>query len=268
MAAMEHDSRPIGMFDSGVGGLSVLAEVRARLPAESVLYVADQRWAPYGDRTLAEVRRRAVQLSGQLIEAGAKAVVVACNSASAAALTELRRVYPTVPFVGMEPAVKPAALASRTGVVGVVATSATFQGELFASVVDRHANGAVVLTGAPSGLVELIEAGREDSPETQALLAGVVTPMLAQGMDTLVLGCTHYAFVRETLARIVGADVAIIDPAPAVARQVARVLLEAGRTARPDAVGAVTYHTTLDPASLASAVGRLMGAEGVEAGKW
>ncbi len=149
--------RPIGVFDSGVGGLSVLTEIRHQLPGESVIYVADQRWAPYGSRSLAEVRQRSVQLTGQLIEVGAKVIVVACNSASAAALHHLREVYPDTPFVGMEPAVKPAADRSRSGVVGVLATEATFQGELFATVVDRHSNGAEVVRIIGHRLAELVE---------------------------------------------------------------------------------------------------------------
>ncbi len=224
MVVMAGDARPIGMFDSGVGGLSVLAEVRKQLPDESVIYVADQRWAPYGDRTLEAVRTRSVQLAGQLMDAGAKVVVVACHSASAAALHHLREVYTEVPFVGMEPAVKPAAAESRTGVIGVIATTATFQGELFGSVVGRYANGTRVLTAAVPGLTELVEQGLTDADEARELLVHVLAGMVAEGMDTLVLGCTHYAFLTGLIGAIVGEDVSIIDPAPAVARQVARVL--------------------------------------------
>jgi glutamate racemase len=247
------------MFDSGVGGFTVLAEVRSQLPDESVLYLADQRWAPYGDRTLDEVRDRAVQVSGRLIEAGSKLVVVACNSASAAALHHLREVFPATPFVGMEPAVKPAALESVSGVVGVIATAATFQGELFASVVDRHANGARVLTGAAPGLAELVEVGARDSSEVAEILTPILERMRTEGMDTLVLGCTHYAFITDAIRDIVGRDVSIIDPAPAVARQVGRVLDESGRRAPAAAGGGVRYHTTLDPERLATAIRDLTG---------
>lgn len=256
---MSGDSRPLGLFDSGVGGLSILREIRRQLPAESVIYVADQRWAPYGDRTLEQVRARSVQVAGQLIDAGAKAVVVACNSASAAALFELRRAYPATPFVGMEPAVKPAALESKTGVIGVIATAATFQGELFASVVDRHANGARVLTGAATELAALVEDGLERTGEAAAVLEQLLQPMLAEGMDTLVLGCTHYPFLLSTIREIVGDAVAVIDPAPAVARQVGRVLSDAGASASRGTRGVVRYHTTLDPDRLATVIRHLTG---------
>ena len=216
------------MFDSGVGGLSVLREIRSLLPHESAIYLADQRWAPYGTRTLDEVRDRATQVSGQLIDAGAKAVVVACNSASAAALHDLRATYSSTPFVGMEPAVKPAAFESKSGVVGVIATEATFQGELFASVVDRHANGVRILTGAAPGLVALIEDGRGHGRQAADILEQLLGPMLEEGMDTLVLGCTHYPFLLEAITEVVGDGVAVIDPAPAVARQVGRVLVDVG----------------------------------------
>lgn len=259
MAVMAGDSRPIGMFDSGVGGLSVLAEVRTQLPDESVIYVADQRWAPYGDRTLEAVRSRVVQLAGQLMDAGAKVVVVACHSASSAALHHLREIYPMVPFVGMEPAVKPAVVESRSGVIGVIATTATFQGELFDSVVGRHANGTRVLTGAVPGLTELVEDGLTEADETRELLVRVLAPMVAEGMDTLVLGCTHYAFLAGLIAAIVGDEVSIIDPAPAVARQVGRVLDRHGLRAAAIGGGSVHYRTTLDPDRLAAVIQHLTG---------
>ncbi len=222
----------------------MLAEVRGLLPAESLVYVADHRFAPYGDRSLDDVAHRAVQLSGQLIEAGAKAIVVACNSASAAALYPLRETYPATPFVGMEPAVKPATLHSESGVIGVLATAATFQGELFASLVDRHGNGVDVLPIVGIGLAELVENGAEAGPAAKEAVAELLTPALDEGMDTLVLGCTHYTFLRETIATVTGDRVTIIDPAAAVAQQVARVLdadsLRAVSTIGGDVVVATT----------------------------
>lgn len=253
-------NRPIGVFDSGVGGLSVLTEIRRQLPGESVIYVADQRWAPYGSRSLVEVRQRSVQLTGQLIEAGAKLIVVACNSASAAALHHLREVYPDTPFVGMEPAVKPAADRSRSGVVGVLATEATFQGELFATVVDRHSNGAEVVRIIGHRLADLVEAGGADSTETKELLTRYLEPPLDQGMDTLVLGCTHYAFLTPTIRSIVGDDVTLVDPAPAVARQVGRVVAAGDLQAPIGNVPTVVHASTLDPARLAVQIVDLTGA--------
>jgi glutamate racemase len=243
---MTGDRRPIGIFDSGIGGFSVLAEVRSRLPAESLLYVADHRFAPYGDRSLDEVARRSVQLSGQLIEAGAKVIVVACNSASAAALYTLRETYPETPFVGMEPAVKPATVHSESGVVGVLATAATFQGELFASLVDRHGNGTEVLPIVGGGLADLVEAGAEATPEAKQAVADLLTPALDRGMDTLVLGCTHYSFLTATIATVTGDRVTIIDPASAVAQQVERVLDADALRSDADRRGRVLVTTTGD----------------------
>jgi len=251
--------RPIGVFDSGVGGLSVLAEIRRQLPAESVIYVADQRWAPYGSRSLAEVRQRSVQLTGQLIEAGAKAVVVACNSASAAALHHLREVYPDTPFIGMEPAVKPAADRSRSGVVGVLATEATFQGELFATVVDRHSKGTEVVRIIGHRLADLVESGAADGTETKELLAQYLEPPLDHGMDTLVLGCTHYAFLTPTIRSIVGDAVTLVDPAPAVARQVGRVIAAGDLRAPKGGLPTVVHASTLDPLRLAVQIEDLTG---------
>ena len=185
----------IGVFDSGVGGLSVLRHVRAQLPAADLLYLADTAHVPYGPRSLAEVRGFSAAITRFLRARGADVIVVACNTASAAALKPLRAAFPDVPFVGMEPAVKPAAEQTRSGVVGVLATPATFQGELFNSVVERFAQGVRVIPQVCPGLVEQIEAGALNTPATEQMLRGWVEPLLAQGIDALVLGCTHYPFV-------------------------------------------------------------------------
>jgi glutamate racemase len=214
----------IGIFDSGVGGLSVLAAVRRQMPAVDVVYVADAAHVPYGPRPLQEVRAFAFGITRFLIEHGAQVVVIACNTASAAALHELRTLFPTTPFVGMEPAVKPAAEHSHTGVVAVLATSATFQGALFASVVERFAQGVAVIPQVCPGLVEQIEAGELETPRTEALLRGWVEPLVARNIDALVLGCTHYPFVRPLLEQICGPGVRVVDPSEAVARQAERVL--------------------------------------------
>lgn len=254
-----HASRPVGVFDSGVGGLSILREIRHQLPHESIVYLADQAWAPYGERSLEAVRVRSFAIVDHLLGRGVKAIVVACNTASAAALHELREAFPTVPFVGMEPAVKPAAEQSGRGVVGVLATSATFQGELYASVVDRHANGVGIVERAGTGLVELIEGGVLAGPELDRVLRTHLEPMIAAGIDTLVLGCTHYPFVADRIRAVLGEGVRLIDPAPAVARQLGRVLASNGLAASDERGATVRYFTTGDAERFARQVARLVG---------
>jgi glutamate racemase len=216
-----------------VGGLSVWREIARQLPHEDTLYLADQAHVPYGLRQIAEVRQFSEGITRFLLAQGAKVIVVACNTASAAALRHLRRTFPDVPFVGMEPAVKPAAERTRNRVVGVIATPATFQGELFASLVERYAGDVRVITRVCPGLVEAVEAGALDTPATEALLRESLTPLVEAGVDQLVLGCTHYPFLRPAIERVVGAGVTVIDPAPAVARQTRRVLARRGTEASP-----------------------------------
>ena len=216
---------PIGVFDSGVGGLSVLRAIRQQLPAVPVIFLADQAHVPYGPRSLEQVRLFSEAITRYLLGRGCRLIVVACNAASAAALHHLRQKFSSTPFVGMEPAVKPAAEITRTDVVGVLATPATFQGALYASVVERFANGVTLLQHTCPGLVAQIEAGALDSAETRRILEEALQPMLQQGIDTVVLGCTHYPFVIPLIQQIVGPGVRVIDPAPAVARQVQRLLV-------------------------------------------
>jgi glutamate racemase len=253
---------PLGVFDSGVGGLSVLRALRAQLPAENLVYLADQAHVPYGPRPLAEVRRFSEAITRRLLAppdgaSGAKLIVVACNTASAAALQHLRATFPNVPFVGMEPAVKPAAAQTRSGVVGVLATPATFQSELYASVVNRFAHDVTVLTDPCPGLVAQIEAGALTAPATRRILQRALDPMLAQGLDTVVLGCTHYPFVIPLIQALVGPAVQVIDPAPAVARQTARLLAGRGLARPGEAPGTTTCLTTGAPTRFAAALERL-----------
>lgn len=255
---MEPAPPAIGVFDSGIGGLSILREIQAQLPGEDLIYLADQAWVPYGSRPLEQVRERAVTVAGELIRRGAKLVVVACNSASAAALHHLRRVYPEVPFVGMEPAVKPAAEHSDRGVVGVLATAATFQGELYASVLDRHANGVEVHEVAAAELAMLVEDGR--FTDAKEALRGLLQPLIAAGIDRLVLGCTHYSFLSDEIRAVMGPEVELVDPSAAVARQVGRVL--AAKT-QPGRNGQIAYLTTGDPARLGSQLAALFGIDAI-----
>jgi glutamate racemase len=218
------ESRPIGVFDSGVGGLSVLRSITQQLHNEAVLYFGDQEHIPYGSRPKEEILMFSQAISEFLISLDAKVIVVACNTASAVALKDLRKLFPNIPFIGMEPAVKPAAEITQTGVVGVLATPATFQGELYASVVERFADNVTLLQNTCMGLVQQIENGALETKETRAILESALRPMMEKGIDTIVLGCTHYPFVLPLIQEIVGPDVRVIDPAPAVARQVKRIL--------------------------------------------
>ncbi|QQR85257.1 MAG: glutamate racemase [Flavobacteriales bacterium] len=240
------DTRPIGIFDSGIGGLTVAKAIRQALPAERLLYFGDNAHIPYGDKTNAEILRLSRGITHALLERGSKLIVIACNTASAAALKPLREELPQVVFVGMEPAVKPAVEHTRTGVVGVIATVATVQGEVFASIVERFAQDVKVIKQACPGLVRQIEAGELYTPETEAMLRGWLDPMAEQGIDALVLGCTHYPFVRPLIERIVGPAVRVIDPAPAIARRVEHVLREAGALAT-SGHGRLECHTSGDP---------------------
>jgi glutamate racemase len=237
---------PIGIFDSGVGGLSVLRSIRQRLPYENLIYIADQVNVPYGEKSLAEVRDLSEIITRNLISRGVKIIVVACNTASAAALHVLRKRFPNIPFVGMEPALKPAAERTKTGVIGVLATPATFIGELYASVVDRFAKDVFVLQNTCEGLVGQIETGDLNGKKTRMILEEALVPMLAQDIDTVVLGCTHYPFVIPTIQEIVGSDVQVIDPAPAIARQTERVIKEYEFPNPGPGPGTVRYLTSAD----------------------
>ncbi|MBN4667172.1 glutamate racemase [Pandoraea nosoerga] len=217
---------PIGVFDSGLGGLSVLQAIRALLPHESLRYVADSRFAPYGERSDTFIEQRSVAIGRWLREHGAKALVVACNTATAHGVAALRADAPW-PVVGVEPGIKPAAAASRSGVIGVLATAATLRSARFADLLARHtAQGQRFLCQPGIGLVDRIEAGDVDSPQVMALLERYVAPMVAQGADTLVLGCTHYPFLIPAIERRFGTALTLVDTGAAIARQLRRRLQE------------------------------------------
>lgn len=213
----------IGVLDSGIGGLSVLRQVRAVLPMADLTYVADRANAPYGTKSLDQVRSLTHGVVQWLADRSANPIVVACNTASAAALASLRRSHPAISFVGMEPAVKPAASSTETGIVGVLATEATFQGELFRSVVSRFAGAAQIVTAACPEWVELVEKGEVSGPVAEEAVRGCVEPLVASGADLLVIGCTHFSFLVPLIREIAGGGVRIIDPGFAVAAQTARV---------------------------------------------
>jgi glutamate racemase len=253
---------PIGIFDSGVGGLSVLRAIRAQMPEESVLYFGDQGHIPYGSRPMGQIRNFSEAITNFLLERKAKLIVVACNTASAAALKYLREKFPNVGFVGMEPAVKPAAETTQTGKVGILATPATFQGALYASVVERFANGVELFQNTCNGLVQQIERGNLDGDETRRILEDALRPMLEKNIDTVVLGCTHYPFVIPLIEEIVGEKVRVIDPAPAVAKQAKRLLEAGGVKNDSSARGDVKFYTSGDPKVLKSLLPVLLGEDG------
>jgi glutamate racemase len=249
----------IGIFDSGVGGLSVLRAIRTEIPDARLLYVADQRHVPYGARPVEEVRGFSFGIARFLLAQGAKVIVVACNTASAAALKELRAAFSEIPIVGIEPAVKPAAEITKSGVVGVLATPATFQGALYASVVERFASGVMVLQDTCPGLVDQIEKGELEGPKTRQILELALRPMLRQGIDTVVLGCTHYPFVIPLIQQICGDEVRVIDPAPAVARQTRRVLEADGFLSSVTTHHGVEFITSGELSKFRSNLSRLIG---------
>ncbi|RSZ55575.1 glutamate racemase [Massilia atriviolacea] len=262
---------PIGVFDSGVGGLSVLRHIRAQLPHEHLLYFADSGFAPYGDKPESVVAERSLAVAGFLIANGAKALVVACNTATVAAIKVLRAHYPDMPIVGVEPGLKPAAAATRNGKVGVLATSVTIAGAKFLLLRDQisAATGAQFLLQGCPGLVDRIELGDLGSPAIGALLERYAVPLLDQGADTLVLGCTHYPFVLaslgEVIARTTAREIVLIDTGDAVARQLGRLLAAAGLLHAGDgaagtpATPAVQGFTSASAAALSGAFANLLG---------
>jgi len=216
---------PIGIFDSGVGGLSVMQKIRDILPSEDLIYFADSAYCPYGNRSPEWVYNRTVALSKFMISQGVKLIVVACNTASSASLNELRKLY-TIPIVGMEPALKPAASLSKNKKIGILATCVTITGERYNSLIKRYGNGVKVISQPCPGLVELVEAGEINGPEAEQKLKLYLDSLVEEGVDTIVLGCTHYPFLRPLIQSMVGNGVQVIDTGEAVARRVVQVLRE------------------------------------------
>jgi glutamate racemase len=254
---------PIGVFDSGVGGLSVLRSIREQMPEENVHYFGDQGHVPYGPRSMEQIQNFSEGITKFLLDHDSKLIIVACNTASAAALTYLRTRFPSVSFVGMEPAVKPAAENTKTGKVGVLATPATFQGALYASVVERFGAGVELFQHTCPGLVSQIEKGDLESSVTRAILEDALHPMLEKNIDTVVLGCTHYPFVIPLIEQIVGENVRVIDPAPSVARQAKRLLEARGTKNQTQGhPSSVRFFTSGDVSVMKSMLPVLLGESG------
>lgn len=258
VASSTRRAATIGLFDSGVGGLSVWREVVRRMPHQATLYLADSVHCPYGPRPPEEIRRFSLGIARFLIECGAGLVVVACNTASAVALEALRAEF-DVPIVGMEPAVKPAAERTQAGHIGVLATEGTVNGDLFRNTSARYAHNATVHVQVGDGLVERVEAGQADTPETESLLRTYLQPMLDAGVDQIALGCTHYPFLLPVIRRIAPPGMSIIDPAAAVARQVERVLMLQGIQSDETCVAGHRFFTSGRPQVLAAMVRALTG---------
>jgi glutamate racemase len=218
----------IGIFDSGSGGLSVYRELKKLLPQERYLYFSDNAHCPYGEKTAEYIQDRARTITDFLLEKGADIIVVACNTATAAAIATLRAEYPDVPFIGMEPAVKPAALGTHSGVIGVLATAGTLKGSKYLHTRGRFEDDVRIVEHVGEGFVELVEGGILDGEKAEETVRTSLQPLLDQGADTIVLGCTHYPFLQPVIQRLAGPSVQVIDPAPAVARQTLHVLQEKG----------------------------------------
>lgn len=253
-------SAPVGIFDSGVGGLSVLREINAALPAESVYYVADSGNAPWGDKSADFVRERGLKLGRFLADRGAKAIVIGSNTGTAGSAEALRGAL-TIPVVGIEPGIKPAVAATRTGVVGVIVPKLVGGSDRLASLLGRFGSEAKVIIQPVPGLVELIETADLDSPELRRMVEGYVRPLVEQGADTLVLGSTHYVFLKPVLTDLYAARLTLIETGAAIARQLGRVLAERG-IAAPDGSAAVErFWTSGDPERSRRVISKLLGRE-------
>ena len=246
----------IGVFDSGVGGLSVLRAIHAALPHEHLVYVADSGHAPYGDQSQAHITQRTLTVGRWLAEQGVKGITIACNTATVVAAKTLRE-QTHLPVVAIEPAIKPAVALTRSGVVGVLATRQTVQSAAVARLVEQYGADKRILLQACPGLAEQVERADLHSGETEALLRQFIEPLLAQGADTLVLGCTHYPFLQDTIQRLVGAQVTLLDPAEAVARELARRLADAACLSAPTEQGTVQFFTSGDVAQAQAVMSHL-----------
>ena len=255
-------SAPVGVFDSGFGGLSVLKTMRELLPGESFLYVGDHHYLPYGDKSDTQILRRSFIISNFLMRHNVKALVVACNTATAVAVNEMRRKL-QLPIVAMEPAIKPAVSHSSNGKIGVLATEGTLGSHRFADLIQRFSEGAQIITQACSGLVETIEEVGPMAAHTQELVGRYTRALLEQQVDAIVLGCTHYSFVRSTVEKLAGPGVGVLDAGPAVAQQLARRLADSRLLANPALAGQVRFYTSGAADAVQPSVERLWSAGSV-----
>lgn len=253
-----YSNQPVGVFDSGVGGLSVLREIHLLLPNEDLIYVADSAHAPYGDKPKEFILERSTAIVEFFLSHGVKAIVVACNTATAAAVKELRSIY-HLPMVAMEPAVKPASEQTQTGVVGVLATSRTINSNNFRILFARFAEQANIIPQACPGLVDQVEQGDLDGPETRALVAQYVEPLLQQNTDVLVLGCTHYPFLKPVIQDIAGAGVKVIDSGAAIARRLHSLLNHHGLLTEAERLGSVSFYSSADNGEADGVISALWG---------
>ena len=234
---------PIGVFDSGIGGVSILSEIRQLLPHEDIIYLADSAYCPYGTKGVEVIRERTLKITDFLRANEAKAVVVACNTACSAGLDQVRITHPAIPIVGVEPAVKPAHAITRNGKIGILSTNLTLQGQKFSLLVEKFGNGVEIMTQPAPGLADLVDQGKKDEPETHEILNRFLEPLLERDIDTLVLGCTHYPFLKDAITKICGPSVVLLDTGLAVARQTERVLRYRG-ILNSDNNGTVNFYTT------------------------
>lgn len=256
------DSRPVGVFDSGVGGLSVLRHFQRFAPNEHVIYFADTAFFPYGSRPAAEVRKRSFAIVDRLLQSDVKMVIVACNTASAAAIADLRLAFP-LPFIGMVPGLKPAAETSASGCVAILATPGTLDGELYQRVADQFGRGTRVLNVPGDRLADLVEQGRTGTDESRAAVHAALRPAMASGADTIVLGCTHYPFLKDDIMSVFPAA-RLVDTSEAVARRAVQVLREAGTEAPPGASGPLDLIVSGDRAAFRSTMKSLGFAQALE----
>ena len=243
------NNNPIGIYDSGFGGLSVWRELYRALPNESLVYLGDGKNCPYGSQAADNILQYATQSVERLLERGCKMIVVACNTATAVAIKHLRDKYPEVPFVGLEPAVKPACLTTKSGVVGVVATERSLQGEKFLTTLARYGEGVDVIKAVGRGFVEAVEADAELLPQTETLVRQTIEPIIEAGADVIVLGCTHYPFLRAVIDKVIGdGAVSVIDSGEAVEKRVESLLDEYDMRASLDNQAQYEFMTFADEA--------------------